>query len=141
MEQYLEFVKNHPYLFGALAVILYMLISNLVHAFLSGLKTIGPVEATRLINRDAALVLDVRDKTAFSKGHIVDAVNVPTADVAKRITELEAYRERPVIVCCNDGFASPDAAKPLAKSGFNKIYVLAGGINEWRNSNFPLIRS
>jgi rhodanese-related sulfurtransferase len=140
MEQYTEFVMNHPYLFGALGIILYMLITNLLSTVISGVKQVGPAEVVRMINRENAVVIDVRDKPSFTKGHIVDSVHVSAADVPNRIKELEAYRGRPIIVCCNDGLGSADAARPLVKAGFDKVFRLAGGIGEWRNSNFPLAK-
>ncbi len=138
--EYIEFVLNHPFLFGALAVILYMLGVNLIHGLVSGVKRISPAEVTRLINREEAVVVDIRGKADFKKGHIVGALNVPLTELPGRTEELKAYAGRPMVICCADGFGAPDAVKPLRGAGFENLYQLLGGIGEWRTANFPLTK-
>jgi rhodanese-related sulfurtransferase len=140
MSQYTEFVFNHPFLFGALAVVLYMLGVNLFNALITGVKRVTPAEATRLINREEAMVLDIRSKADFKKGHIVGALNMPMSEMPNRLQELDGLHERPLVICCADGFGAPDAVKPLKTAGFAKLYQLLGGIGEWRSANFPLTK-
>lgn len=140
MQQFPEFVMNHPILFAALAVILVMLATNLFQALAGGARQIGASLVTQLINRDEGVIVDIRDKSAFSQGHVMGAINLPFERLAERVGELEAFRAKAIIVCCNDGLVSPKAGRTLVKAGFTKVYRLQGGIMEWRNANLPLAR-
>ena len=69
-------------------------------------KAVNPGEATLLINRENAIVLDVREPDEFAAGHIPDAVNIPVSKLAERIQELDKYRNRPLVVCCLSGVSA-----------------------------------
>jgi rhodanese-related sulfurtransferase len=97
-------------------------------------------EVTRLINVDGAMVLDVRDRSEFSAGHIVDAVHIPHGDVAGRIGELAKYKEKPVIVADKLGQHAGAVGRLLKREGFH-VRRLQGGMSEWANQNLPLVKS
>jgi len=137
MEQFFEFVINHWMLVSALVVLLVLLMWD------SGQKS-GPKvsshEATRLINQQNALVLDIRDKAEFGKGHLVDALNIPQAQIANRLSELEKHKDVPIIVVCKSGQTASAASKTLKDNGFAQVYRLSGGIMDWQNNNLPLVK-
>jgi rhodanese-related sulfurtransferase len=97
-------------------------------------------EATALINSKNAVVLDIRDKKDFNAGHLVDSVNIPTTQVANRISELEKHKNDPIIVVCKTGQTASAASKTLKENGFEQVYRLTGGIMEWTNNNLPLVK-
>lgn len=138
MERLFEFIGNHPLL---VSVWLGLLGALIFTESRRGGKPVSPQQATHLMNREEALVLDVRDRKAFDGGHITGALNIPYSQISGRLGELEAYREKPVIVACAMGQHSGAAGKLLAKAGFGRVMRLQGGINEWRASSFPLVRS
>jgi len=137
MEQFLEFVGNHPVLFG-IWVVLVLAIFFQHRAKAS--KSVGPQQAVMLINRSNAVVLDVREKKEFESGHIVDAINIPQSKLSQRITELEKHKEKPVVVVCKMGQHSGEACKTLQQAGFTQVSRLAGGIAEWKAQSLPLIQ-
>lgn len=96
-------------------------------------------EVTRLINVDGARVLDVRDKSEFNAGHIVDAVHIPHAEVANRIAELAALKEKPLIVADKMGQHAGAVGRLLKQQGF-QVRRLQGGMSEWTNQNLPLVK-
>ena len=51
-----------------------------------------------MINRNEAVVLDVRDKKEFDSGHIVDSINIPVSKLGQRVTELDKHKQKPVVV-------------------------------------------
>jgi rhodanese-related sulfurtransferase len=99
---------------------------------------VGPVEATTLINREDALVVDVREADEFSAGHLPEARNIPLAKLADRISEIEKYKDKPLIVACASGMRSAKGCGELGKLGFTKVYSLAGGVDAWVGAGYPI---
>jgi rhodanese-related sulfurtransferase len=99
---------------------------------------VNTLQATQLMNRDDALVLDVRSPADFAKGHILGAKNVPLADLEKRLGELDKHKARSVIVHCADGNRAGGAAAVLRKSGFGKVVNLSGGFGAWQQAGLPV---
>lgn len=101
---------------------------------------LSPVEATLLINREDAQLIDVRDQGEFAGGHIPNARHIPLAELERRNSELEKFKERPIILCCATGSRSAAALATLRKAGFERIFNLRGGIAEWEKAGQPLSR-
>nr|MBL8457611.1 rhodanese-like domain-containing protein [Zoogloeaceae bacterium] len=101
---------------------------------------LSPVEATLLMNREDAVVVDVRDQGEFEQGHIPNARNIALKDLPHRITELEKLKNKPLILCCATGARSSSALGTLRKAGFDKLFNLRGGIFEWEKAGQPLGR-
>lgn len=99
---------------------------------------VSPGEATMLINREDAHIVDVRDAGEFSSGHLPDALNIPVSKLAERMGELEKFKEKPVILCCATGMRSNKACGELKKQGFTKLYNLSGGIDSWVGAGYPI---
>jgi rhodanese-related sulfurtransferase len=137
MELFFQFVLLKWYLFAAAAVLLALLI---VHETRKGVASLSPAQVTALVNREDAVVLDLRDAAEYRAGHIVDSVHMPFGKLSERIAELERYRERPVVVVCKMGHQSGAVAKTLRGKGFARVYRLGGGILEWQSAQLPLVR-
>jgi len=101
-------------------------------------EDLTPAQATLLMNREDALVLDVRETGEWGSGHIPGARHVTLAQLEKRMSELEKFKDRPIIVCCASGNRSSSACGQLKKSGFGKVFSLAGGVTAWREASLPL---
>ncbi len=138
MNDFETFFSNNLFLFLALFTVVVAIIISEVQRK-TGVKVLSPAEATRIINSENALVLDIRDKTAFKKGHIVNAKNISATNLENRVKELEKFKSRPIIVCCNTGQQAVSASKTLVKQGFEKVYRLSGGMQSWLNENMPVI--
>lgn len=137
MSQLFEFIGNHPILVSLFAVLLALFIRNETQR---GGRGVSPQELVNLVNRQGAVVLDVRDSKEFAAGHIVDAVNVPHGALEGRLAELEKYKTKPVAIVCNMGQHAGAAGTMLRKSGFAEVSRLSGGMSEWRNQNLPVVR-
>lgn len=101
---------------------------------------LSPVEATLLINREEAVVIDIRDQGEYSKGHIPNARHLPLSELPRRSGELEKFKDRPIILCCASGARSAAALSTLKKAGFDKLYNLRGGLFEWEKAGQPVTR-
>lgn len=137
MEQLFEFIGNHPILVGAFMVILALFVRN---ELVRGGRAVTPQELVNLVNRDGAVVVDVRDKKEFSDGHIVGAINVPHTALAGRLAELEKYKERPLVLACKMGQHAGASGTVLRKAGFQNVSRLKGGVAEWRNQSLPVVK-
>lgn len=139
MTRFIEYTSNHPFLIAAAAILAILAIVIEIRERAKGSSLIGATDAVRLMN-SGALVLDVRDAKEYEAGHIIDARSVPAGEVAARAETLKKYKEKPVVVCCESGFASASAAKALQAQGFNKVVTLRGGLRSWRQDNLPLTK-
>lgn len=101
-------------------------------------NSVNPGEATLLINREDAIVVDVREADEFAAGHLPDARNIPGSKLGERISEIEKYKDKPVIVCCATGMRSNKACAELKKNGFSRINNLAGGVDAWMGAGYPI---
>ncbi len=101
-------------------------------------NSVSPAEATLLINREDAQVIDVREADEFAAGHLPDSVNIPSAKLLERVGELERFKDKPVIVCCASGMRSNRACSELKKQGFGKLYNLSGGVDAWVGAGYPI---
>ena len=99
---------------------------------------VSTLEATQLMNREDALVIDVRDADAYAKGHILGAKSVPLADLARRAGDLEKHKSKAVIVSCQNGDRSAAAAATLRQNGFSRVHPLNGGFAAWQHAGLPV---
>ncbi|HNB89252.1 MAG: rhodanese-like domain-containing protein [Rhodocyclaceae bacterium] len=113
-----------------------MLLFNLVQGG-SGAR-VTTSEATNLINREDAQVLDVREAADFATGHLAGARNIPVAKFGERAADLEKLKAAPLIVCCETGIRSMKAVSTLKKQGFERVFSLDGGIAAWNKAGLPL---
>ena len=137
MDQVFEFVGNHPILFGTFVVLLVLFIRN---EMTRGGQSVSAQELVNLVNRQGAVIVDVRDRKEFESGHIVDSLNIPHASLSDRIDELDKYKDKPLVIACKMGQHSGAAGTTLRKAGFENVSRLTGGITEWRNQNLPVVK-
>jgi len=138
MELFLQFAIAKWYLFTAAFVLLALLIA---HENRKGAVALTPAQVTAMVNRDEAVVLDLRDAKEFREGHIVDSINIPFGKLAERAAELDRYRDRPLVLVCKMGHSAGTAAKTLKEKGFDRVFRLGGGVLEWQAAQLPLVRS
>ncbi len=137
MEQLLEFITNNFMLVAAWALTLAMLLWTEQNK--AG-KSVGTHEATRMINKENAIVLDIRPKKEFSTGHITSSIHIPVTELDKRLTELDKHKQKPIIVVCNIGQTAGAATKQLKAAGFENVVRLSGGMTEWKAQSLPVIK-
>ena len=100
-------------------------------------EKVSTLQATQLINRGKTAILDVRDATEFAIAHLKDAINIPLSDLSQRMSELEKYKSKTIVVICQSGVRSAKATTQLKKAGFNEVYSLDGGLESWHSQGLP----
>lgn len=138
MQEFLAFMQHHALLSIALiAALLLLFILEFIRLKQSA-RQLSPAEATRLINRQDAIVIDLRSVEAFDNGHIVGAVSLP--DIKNATTKLvNKYKNQPIILVCSNGLESSKIAPQLKEQGL-MVYVLAQGLQSWKNAELPLVK-
>ncbi len=134
-----EFVIENWYLFAALVVILGMLAAEPLLKQTSGVKSVSVFEMPQL-TREKSIVVDVSEPGDFKKAHIPDSVNMPAKSLASDPKPIEKHKNKNVILVCRMGNKSQSVAKQLIRSGFEKVYVLSGGMAAWEKENLPVKR-
>lgn len=141
MQEYIEFASNNPALSLAWVAIAGFLIYSFGTSAMSKVKSVNNQEATTLMNKENAIVVDVRAGEHYRKSHILNAINVPTADIeANKLTMIEKYKNTPIIVMCDTGMSSGRAANRLSKMDFTTVYNLSGGMAAWQDANLPTVK-
>ncbi|MDN6276539.1 rhodanese-like domain-containing protein [Psychrobacter sp.] len=132
MDRALEFVGNHPFLFGILAVlaVLFFTIENKR----SGRK-ISPNTLGMMVNSQNAQLIDIRAKKKFNDGYIQGSRNIPFTELKNRLEEIRAI-EQPVIIICDIGVQAGAAVQMIGKEN---VYRLEGGVNGWQSGGMPLV--
>ena len=94
-------------------------------------------ETTLLLNKDAALIVDLREATDFRAGHIVNSLNIPYNKIITDTSELASYKDKILILVDKLGQHAGTVGRKLGKEGF-QVRRLSGGISEWQAQNLPL---
>lgn len=136
----MEFFQNNVLLIGLALGSGVMLLMPLFKKGAGGVPNLSNAEAVTLINRQHALVLDVRDVAEFAAGHLADAKNIPVAELQSRLQELKKYQNKPLLVHCQRGVRGAKACNILRAAEFKEIYHLNEGIDGWVNAKLPLVK-
>lgn len=134
------FAGRNPVLSLAFVGLTVAIIANEIAGLLSGIKRIGPAQLTALVNRDNALVIDLRAAADFAKGHIAGSKNVQMSQFDPENKALAPAKALPVVLVCNVGQTAGVAAKRLRKAGFANVAVLEGGIRAWLAADLPVVK-
>ncbi len=134
-----RFVEHNALMVAVAAISGGMLLWPLMRKSAGG-PWVSAQEATLLINREDAIVVDVRDSGEYGAGHILGAKSVPMKDLESS-PDIAKRKDRPLIVYCESGQRSSQAAAALRKAGFAKVFNLTGGLAAWRQAGLPTEKS
>lgn len=138
MDRLLEFTGNHMLLVLALMISFFVVVFSELRRKASGLVNVEATEAVRLINSNA-VVIDLRSVDAFSKGHIVNARNIPSDELDAKMNKLGALKSKAIVAVCDAGIASTKAVNMLRSAGFESVYGLKGGMAGWTQAGLPVV--
>ena len=137
MELFFQFASVYWYLFGALALLFALLMRY------EGNKA-GPAlttqQLTRMVNKEDAVVVDLRTPADYKSGHIVDAENISHEKIMRDIDHVSQYKDRPIIFVDKMGQHSSMVARKLRGEGQEQVFRLAGGMMEWTGSQLPVVK-
>lgn len=140
MNEYIVFAQSHPVLVMGFIALLGLILWTEFGRLTRKYKQLDVNQAVLLMNRDDAVVLDVREDKELSEGKIQGAKHIPLGQLGKRVTELEKSKGKPMLVYCRTGNRSAQASSLLTKAGFEQVHNLGGGFVAWQAANLPVAK-
>lgn len=86
------------------------------------------------------VLLDVRTRAEFAGeanpdyGHLKNAINIPIQELESRLSELEKFKGKEIIVYCSHSRRSPRASYLLTQHGYSNVTNMVGGMSVWKST-------
>jgi len=132
-----DFVTEYWMLWGLAACLALALAATFIPDLVPGAPQASPTEVTRLINRERAIVLDLRPEAIHTRAHLPGAVRVDPSRDADRIRTLVRDKARPVVLHVDDTSVGHALYRSLTGQGVQKVFRLRGGLEAWRAASLP----
>jgi rhodanese-related sulfurtransferase len=137
MQEYIHFLIQHWELSLAFVVIfLYWVFTEWMESH-SG-HGIDSVHLVHLMNREHAVVVDIREAKSFEEGHILGSLSYPEKDFLKELNKLKKYRSKPLVLIDSKGIISSRIITKVIAAGFEKAKYLKNGMGTWKEAKLPL---
>jgi len=107
-------------------------------ALSGGIKIINIKNAVLLMNREACMIIDVRNEEKFNMGHIPNAINMPINKLPEMIDKIRKESQKTILVYCGSGNSSVKATRLLNQNKFESVLSIEGGFSEWVKSQLPV---
>ena len=137
MDTFLLFATQNILVF---TLLVFCLLALFIYEGKKGGKKIDPGEVTRLINKESAVIVDLRPSEEFSSGHIAGSLNISPQKAEQQLSSLKHPKDVVLILVCKTGSSSKGVGGTLLKSGYSQVNLLRGGMMSWQNSGLPLAR-
>ena len=108
-----------------------------------GSNAITTAEAVRLMNREKGVLIDVSEPDTYAKAHAAGAKNISYTELKTNplTAGLPGNKSWPVILVCERGVTSAKLVAKVRQAGYEKVFILTGGLNAWRDAQLPLVSS
>jgi rhodanese-related sulfurtransferase len=101
---------------------------------------LSAAEATQLINRRNAVVIDLRPSADFTNGHLPAARHIELAELQAKIGQIAKNKATPVLLVCQTGAQSSKASRIVEAAGYTDVHVLQGGLSAWQQAGMPVVK-
>jgi len=139
MGELIAFANTHPILASSVVALLVAVLTLEVRLKGRSLVQVSTNMAVQLINKGATII-DVRPSENYAGGHIVNARNLPLAEIESQPEAVKKKKDKVLLTVCDTGPVSRRAADALRKAGYESAYSLQGGLAAWRTDNLPLVK-
>ena len=102
----------------------------------AGVSEMSPAEARPAVEAAYSQLVDVREPSEYAAGHAYRARNIPLASLSVSLDRID--KNEPVFLICRTDNRSREAAKILADANFEKVVVIKGGTEAWRDAGLPM---
>ncbi len=107
----------------------------------AGAGEVTATQAVQRINREKAVVIDVREPAEFAQAHVQGAKNIPVNELESRLPAEVKAKTTPVILVCATGVRSRRAVAVAKKLGYENATSMAAGIKGWLAVNLPVAKA
>jgi rhodanese-related sulfurtransferase len=94
----------------------------------------------RLDRGDKFTLVDVREESEFAKDHLPGAIHLGKGIIERDIEGRVPDPNTELVLYCGGGFRSALAADNLQKMGYSNVISMDGGVREWRDKKYPMVR-
>ncbi len=95
----------------------------------AGYENVTAEDVHSFVGDSSYQLVDVREPSEFSSGHVKGAVNIPVASILDNLDKLN--KDKKIVFICRSGNRSSRAAKMVAKQEGYSLYNMKGGMNAW----------
>jgi rhodanese-related sulfurtransferase len=139
IQKILHFTQSHWQICAVFTATLLLVIWEELKNNLSGMPKIAAKDVPLLINREDAIIFDLREAKMFAAGHILGSVNIIKS--AAESKQTIAYKSKTIILLDTTNALAATFGNKLKQQGFTKITILDGGISSWQNAGLPLAKN
>jgi rhodanese-related sulfurtransferase len=101
--------------------------------------TVDDVKA-KLDRGEKFLLVDVREESEYAADHLPGAIHLGKGIIERDIESRVPDQKTPLVLYCGGGFRSALAADNLQKMGYTNVISMDGGIRDWREKRYPLVK-
>ena len=98
------------------------------------------VRQARAMNRQGALLIDVREPEEYATVHAPNAMLIPLGQLESRLGEIAAWKDKPIVVMCRSGHRSSKAVALLKDAGYTRVNNVKGGITAWQGEGLEVVK-
>lgn len=135
---FVDFINQNIFWFIAWAVLFNLLVFSYIRGGVSGANQVSALEMPALQRGGKSIIIDVNKSEHYAVSHIPQAVNIPLEDIGDGNSALLKHKNKTVILACQSGNRSQNAAKQLVALGFSNVNILRGGLMAWTKENLPI---
>jgi rhodanese-related sulfurtransferase len=118
-------------------VLLAMIIASVISSQIANATAISTTQAVQMVNQRKGVFVDIRGETDYAKGHIADSLSIQSSSLLEGASTIKD-KQKPVIIVSANGQGTLPIAKQLQGNGFSEVYILKGGIQNWKEAKLPL---
>ena len=101
-------------------------------------REVGVAEARRKLEKNEALLIDVREDSEWEAGHARGAIHLGKGIIERDIEQQVPDKTASIILYCGGGFRSALSADTLQTMGYTNVISMAGGWRAWQAEGAPV---
>ena len=138
MSEIVTFFYNNFWLCSGFVGVLIIYLAFEANQRKNAAQSVSAQEAIQLTGHEKGRFVDLRGEKAYQNGHITGAICTSADNLKQGTKALQKYKERPVILYGDDSYSARQCQRLLSEQGFSKVYILKGGLQQWRAENMPV---
>lgn len=139
IQKIIHFTQAHWHICAVFTATLLLIIWEELKNNIGGIPKTAAKDISLLINRENAIIFDLREPKIFATGHILGSINIAKSDIESK--QIATYKNKTIILLDTTNALAATFGNSLKKQAFTKITILDGGILAWQNIGLPLTKN